>query len=115
MIARIWHGAVQTPRKDAYYDYMMKTGVPWYKSLEGNRGVLGLQKTSPETTDFLLLSFWDSMDAVRKFAGENPELAVYDFDEDKDFLLEMESKVDHYEIRSGFLSGGVPPRSGPTP
>ncbi|MCC7296466.1 MAG: antibiotic biosynthesis monooxygenase, partial [Acidobacteria bacterium] len=90
MIARIWHGAVQTPRKDADYDYMMKTGVPWYKSLEGNRGVLVLQKTSPETTDFLLLSFWDSMDAVRKFAGENPELAVYDFDEDKDFLLEME-------------------------
>ncbi|MCC7296614.1 MAG: hypothetical protein IT188_12295 [Acidobacteria bacterium] len=46
------------------------------------------------------------MDAVRKFAGENPELAVYDFDEDKDFLLEMESKVAHYEIRSGFIGSG---------
>ena len=48
-------------------------------------------------TEFLTLSFWDSMEAVKGFAGENPEVAVF-YPEDDRFLVERDEFVSHYEI-----------------
>ena len=52
-----------------------------------------------DKTEFLLLSLWESYEAIRAFAGEDLEQAVYD-SKDKEFLLELESKVTHYEYES---------------
>ena len=46
---------------------------------------------------FLLLSLWDSYEAIKKFAGPDYEKAVY-YPEDNKFLLELEPNVTHYEI-----------------
>ena len=46
---------------------------------------------------FLLFSFWDSRDAIRKFAGDVVEKARY-YPEDSKFLLELEPTVEHYEM-----------------
>jgi hypothetical protein len=45
----------------------------------------------------MLISLWDSMDAVRAFAGENPDRSVY-YPEDEHFLLQMEPLVRHYDV-----------------
>ena len=45
----------------------------------------------------MLISLWESMDAVRAFAGENPERSVY-YPEDDQFLLQMEPLVRHYDV-----------------
>lgn len=45
----------------------------------------------------VVISLWESMDAIRAFAGERPEKAVY-FPEDERYLLELEPEVRHYEI-----------------
>ncbi len=50
-----------------------------------------------DIVDFLVLSYWESIDAIKKFAGEDYEKAKY-YDEDKDFLLEFEPNVQHYYI-----------------
>ncbi|MBE3140540.1 MAG: antibiotic biosynthesis monooxygenase [Thermoplasmata archaeon] len=105
MIMRIWHGATKTSRKEKYFRYMMETGVPWYKSLPGNCGVFVLQRVYPDKTDFLLLSLWDSLESVRNFTGKDIDRAIYNFTADKEYLLEMEPTVAHYEILSGILSG----------
>jgi heme-degrading monooxygenase HmoA len=50
-----------------------------------------------DETEFFVISLWDSLDSVRGFAGERPEVAVY-FPEDERYLLEFEPEVRHYEV-----------------
>jgi heme-degrading monooxygenase HmoA len=56
-------------------------------------------KLSYFQTEFLLLSLWESHEAIRAFAGEDLERAVY-YAKDEEFLLELEPKVTHYEYES---------------
>jgi len=109
MIMRIWHGATKTSRSDDFFNYLMKTGVPWYLSLVGNRGVIVLRRTEEEKSEFLLLSLWDSMESIKRFAGPDIDKAIYNFSEDRDYLIELESEVAHYEVLSDFSSGDPPP------
>jgi heme-degrading monooxygenase HmoA len=97
MIARIWQGTTPEEKSDAYFAYIMETGYKMYRSVEGNCGVYLLRRVREGKAQFLLISIWDSYDAIKKFAGPDIEKAVY-FPEDKDFLLDMESHVLHYEV-----------------
>jgi len=97
MIARIWHGITPKSKADEYVEYLNRTGIPDYQATEGNRGVHVLRRIEGEQAHFLTLTFWDSVDAIKKFAGEDFEKARY-YPEDKDFLLEFEEKVTHYEV-----------------
>lgn len=98
MIARIWHGRTPADKADAYADYIEKTGVKEHRSLAGNKGDFVLKRVNAAegTADFLVISLWESMDAVRAYAGDDFEVAVY-YPEDDAYLLEREPKVQHYE------------------
>jgi heme-degrading monooxygenase HmoA len=89
----------------------MKTGVPWYRSLVGNRGIFVLRRMKEEKSEFLLLSLWDSMESIKRFAGSDIDKAIYEFSEDRDYLLELESEVAHYEVLTGFGSGESTPHA----
>ena len=97
MIARIWHGMTPAAKADEYVEYLNRTGVPDYRAVEGNLGVYVLRRIEGERAHFLTLTFWDSVDSIKKFAGEDYEKARY-YTEDKDFLLEFEEKVTHYDV-----------------
>lgn len=97
MIARLWRGVTRKERSDEYLEYLKKTGVRDCKSTDGNRGVYILRRTQNGTAEFLFISLWDSMESIQKFAGPNPEKAVY-YPEDAEFLLEMTPKVEHFEV-----------------
>jgi heme-degrading monooxygenase HmoA len=97
MIARAWHGATPAAKADVYLDYLNRTGVQEYKDTEGNRGVYVLRRIEGDVAHFLLISLWDSYDAIRKFAGDDIEASHY-YDEDREFLLELEPKVIHYDV-----------------
>ena len=97
MIARAWHGATPADKADIYLDYLNKTGVQEYKDTEGNRGVYVLRRIEGDVAHFLLISLWESYDAIRKFAGDDIEASHY-YDEDREFLLELEPKVVHYDV-----------------
>ena len=97
MIARLWHGVVRPEKSDAYYEYLLRTGIPEYQSTPGNLGVQILTRTDESGTHFLLISHWESYDAIKKFAGDDVEVAHY-YPEDESFLLEMERTVTHYEV-----------------
>ncbi|HEY3202802.1 MAG TPA: antibiotic biosynthesis monooxygenase [Thermoanaerobaculia bacterium] len=100
MIARLWHGAVPVAKAADYARYLEKTGVPDYRATPGNRGVYVLQRREGEVAHFLLVSLWESADAIRTFAGEEIERARY-YPEDTAFLLELEPNVTHYEVLIG--------------
>jgi heme-degrading monooxygenase HmoA len=97
MIARIWRGAVALGDGDAYADYIDRTGMAAYKSTPGNRGAWMLRRDLDGKTEFLTFSLWESMDAVRAFAGEDPEVAVF-YPEDDRYLVERDETVSHYEV-----------------
>lgn len=97
MIARIWHGMTLAAKADDYLEVLKKTGVLDYQATEGNRGVHILRRIEGDRAHFLLITQWDSVDAIKKFAGEDFEKAKY-YPEDAAFLLEFEPHVTHYEV-----------------
>ena len=97
MIARRWHGMVPAHKAESYHNYLIKTGLKDYASVAGNRGVFLFKRTENDITHFETLTFWDGISAVKRFAGEDYELARY-YPKDKDFLLEFEERVMHYEV-----------------
>jgi len=97
MIARFWRGVTPKSKADEYFAYLQKTGLKDYRTAEGNRGVYVFRRIENDQATFLLLSLWDSYEAIEKFAGPNYERAVY-YPEDSKFLLELEPNVTHYEI-----------------
>ena len=97
MIARIWHGRVPSSKADAYREVLERTGIPDYRRTPGNRGCWVLRRSEGEVTHYLLLTLWDSWDAIRAFAGDDVHQARY-YAEDPDYLLELEPQVQHYEV-----------------
>jgi heme-degrading monooxygenase HmoA len=99
MIARLWHGITPSAKADQYVEYLNKSGIEDYRATEGNLGVQLLRRIEGEQAHFLIITFWESVEAIKKFAGEDYEKARY-YPEDQNFLLEFEEKVVHYEVIS---------------
>lgn len=96
MITRIWHGATPASRSDEYLDLMRTVAIPDYRSVPGNKGAYALRRTEGDTAHFLMLTFWESEDAIRAFAGDDIGKAKY-YDFDEDFLVELEPGSFHYD------------------
>ncbi len=97
MIARTWRGATRARDSATYLGYLHRTGFTEYQKTEGNRGVLALRRIVGERAEFLLVSLWDSVDSIRRFAGDDIEKAVF-YPEDERFLVERDEHVSHYEV-----------------
>jgi heme-degrading monooxygenase HmoA len=97
MIARTWAGATRAADADTYLDYLHRTGLAQYRATTGNRGVLALRRIDGDRAEFLLLTLWDSEEAIRRFAGDDIEQAVF-YPEDDRFLVARDERVRHYEV-----------------
>ena len=100
MIARMWHGVTPEEKAAEFLDYVNRTGVPGLTSTPGNLGVLVFRRAEQGHVHFLLTSFWQSHEAISKFAGPDIGLARY-YPEDEKYLVELEPKVTHYEVVVG--------------
>ena len=97
MIARMWHGRVPTPKARAYREFVNGRAVPDYRSVKGNISVHILERLDGDVTHFITLTFWEGLESIKGFAGQDINIAKY-YPEDKDFLLEFEPTVVHYEV-----------------
>ena len=99
MIVRIWSGTVRTTDAERYADYIRDTGFPEYGQTPGNRGAWLLRRDDhdDETTEFISLSLWDTVAAIRAFAGEDIEAAVL-YPEDERYLVDGGTHIRHYEV-----------------
>jgi heme-degrading monooxygenase HmoA len=100
VIARIWRGAVRAEDGDAYAGYIRETGLAGYAETPGNRGAWMLRRDVGDRTEFVTFTLWESIDAVKAFAGDDYETAVY-YPEDDRFLVERDLKCAHYEVEAG--------------
>lgn len=96
MIARIWHGRVLSANSEAYHQFLREKGLADYH-ISGNRGVFVLKRAEGDISHFYTLTFWDDVEAIRRFAGDDYEVAKY-YPEDDDFLLEFERTVTHFDV-----------------
>jgi heme-degrading monooxygenase HmoA len=105
MIVRMWHGRVPSSKAAAYRAFLNERAIPDYRAVPGNLSVHILERPDGEVTHFITMTFWEDVDAIRGFAGDDVELAKY-YPEDKEFLLEFEPTVVHYEVVGGAAAGG---------
>jgi heme-degrading monooxygenase HmoA len=97
MIARIWRGVVRTEDADVYGRYIDETGFSAYKATPGNQGAWLLRRDEDGRTEFMAFTLWESVDAIKAFAGEDIEAAVY-YPEDERYLIKGEDWVRHYDV-----------------
>jgi heme-degrading monooxygenase HmoA len=96
VIARLWRGATAHADADDYVGYLRRTGRAESRATAGNQGFSILRRHLGQRTEFVTMSLWDSLDAVRGFAGHDVERAVF-FPEDDRYLVERDDDVAHYE------------------
>jgi heme-degrading monooxygenase HmoA len=76
---------------------MKKRAAPDYGSVAGLESLFFTRRDEGDVSHFLLVTVWDSIESVKKFAGENPEIAKY-YPEDNGYLLEKEKYSQNYQV-----------------
>jgi heme-degrading monooxygenase HmoA len=77
---------------------LRQTVLPGLKAIEGYRGGYVLRKDEPEEAEFVVINFFDSLDAVKRFAGPDYAVAVFE-PEARKLLSRIEPTASHYEVR----------------
>jgi heme-degrading monooxygenase HmoA len=103
MIVRMWHGRVPSAKAGSYREFVNRRAIPDYRSVKGNISVHILERSDGDVTHFVTMTFWESLAAIRGFAGDDIEAAKY-YPEDAEFLLEYEPRVVHYEVVGSALA-----------
>ena len=98
MIARSWRGAVKTADAEAYAAYIDETGMQHYAAHAGQpRRVDADPRADGELTEFVTFSLWDSLDAVKAFAGDDYTVARF-YPEDDRYLVERDTTCHHWDV-----------------
>jgi len=97
MITRVWRGRTRPEHADEYGAFLKRTAYPDYGDVKGNLGWILLRRPGADAVDFLLVSFWDSPDALRRYAGDDPEQPHY-YPEDRAALLEPLERAANFEV-----------------
>ena len=99
MIARVWQGRTRPGMGKAYYAYLKETGLKEYRATKGLKDVPVLAREDGDETEYLLVTLWDDLEAVKRFAGPEPERAVYYPEDDRYFAAEERRPyVRHYQV-----------------
>lgn len=96
-VARVWHGRTPESKSQEYTAYLYDAGIQKIRSISGNLGAQVFRRTENGVTDFVVISYWDSRETIKRFAGEDIE-KTHHLPRDPEFLLELEPTVKHYDI-----------------
>jgi heme-degrading monooxygenase HmoA len=99
MIARHWRGWVKAENVEAYERLLNRKVLPGLKDIEGYRGGYIFRKDDGDEAEFVVVNFFDSLEAVKRFAGTNYEVPVFE-PEAKALLWRVENFATHYEVRT---------------
>jgi hypothetical protein len=98
-IARIWRGRVPSARADEYAAYLYEHGI---RPLEEKAlGVQLLREDRADESEFITISYWESVEAMSRFAGPDPR-RIHHLARDPEFLIEMPEGVQVLTIVSAF-------------
>jgi heme-degrading monooxygenase HmoA len=97
MIARVWSAQTTPAQAPAYAEHLRSHVLPALRQVSGYAGVMLLERPLPGAVEIVVATFWQSAEAVRGFAGADPEQAVV-AEEAAALLTEFDRRVRHYEV-----------------
>ena len=95
MITRIWHGYTKPENADAYHQTLTTKILPGIHRVKGYHGTYLLRRELKEEVEFITLTLWESLDAIREFAGQDYEIAVVP-PEARTLLVRFDERSEHY-------------------
>src|SRR5579862_9942689 len=104
MIARVWHGHAKPAHADAYEAMLKPELLPGVSKAKGYQGSYLLRRENEEDVEFITIMLWDSLDAIRAFAGPDFETSIIP-EERRKYLSHHEAKAKHYEIVANHWPG----------
>lgn len=99
MIARHWRGWTKSENANAYEALLKSRVLPELKSIPGYLGGYIFRNDGPEESEFVVVNLFDSLDAVRQFAGPHYSIPVFE-PEARRLLSKVEPVAMHYEVRA---------------
>jgi heme-degrading monooxygenase HmoA len=103
MIVRIWRGLCIGENADAYERHVTRKVFPGLARIRGHRGAYLLRRHADGGVEFLAVTAWDSMKAIREFAKQDPDIAVVE-PEAQAVLADFDRFVRHYDLVHGLKS-----------
>lgn len=97
MIARIWKARATPERASEYAAHLRSTVVPELAAIHGYRGVTLLERERDGSVEVTVITWWESLEAVRAFAGEAVETAVV-HDTAARMLVDFDREVAHHQV-----------------
>lgn len=98
MIARVWKGWTKPEKADAYEALLRETVIPGLRQIDGHRGAYVLREDKAGEVEFVVVNFFDSLEAVIAFAGPDYNVPVFE-PEARELLSKVEPKANHYEVK----------------
>ncbi len=97
MIARIWHGWAAPPQADAYERYFRETLAPELRAIAGFSGAHLLRRSVGGEVELSTVTWFESLDAVRRFAGDDYERAVVS-EHARSLLMRYDPTCRHFDL-----------------
>ena len=94
---RAWKARSTVEKANEYFEYATSKVFPTLDSIEGYRGAFLLRRAVDSAIEIVVLTLWESMEAVRRFAGVKPEKAVVE-PEARAVLTSFDESVTHFEV-----------------
>jgi heme-degrading monooxygenase HmoA len=106
MIARVWRGWTKVEDADAYETLLQEIVYPGLKEINGYRGGYILRQELKEETEFITINLFESLDAVRAFAGQDYEIPVFE-PKARRLLSKVEPIARHYTVKTSPQALGI--------
>lgn len=100
MIARMWQAQSTPEKEDEYRRYVTGKVFPSLRAIKGHHGAYLLRRAVAGVVELVVLKFWESMEAVRRFAGADADRAVVDPEAEAN-LTSFDELVTHFEVVYG--------------
>ncbi len=98
MVARVWRGWTRAENADAYEELLRKVVYPRLEKIKGYHGGYILRQDSKEEAEFVTVNLFESLEAVKAFAGPEYETPVFE-PEARRLLSKVEPIARHYQVK----------------
>ena len=105
MISRQWRGLAKSSHADRYVEHLRAETFPRWKRFRGLSAASILRRSVPTGVEFLVVTTWESIDAIHSFAGTDVETAVVP-PRVQEMMVEYDNRVRHYQIVTQFREIG---------
>jgi heme-degrading monooxygenase HmoA len=96
-IARVWEGRTTLAKADGFEKYLNQALVPQISSARGNVGMQILRRPTTDAVEFIVITYWDSRESIKKIMGEDIERSV-PLPREGEFLIAPVTTVRHYQV-----------------